>query len=157
MTSAFFPSYGLTIVRPHKASLHFCTIYVKIYKQKVTIFVAQTYVAKKEDVLGFSLLRNAPKCYNFKTFLFSLSTDRGREFLCRCRSKGYWGWWLCGRHILQESIVSQQRWRRRQRHGGRGRRPGSHRGHIRRLCLSQRERDCCCCRGRPPRRPRLHC
>ena len=86
-----------------------------------------------------------------QTFLFSLSSDRGREFLCRCRSKGYRGWWLCGRHILQESIVSQQRWRR-QRHGGRGRRPGSHRGHIRRLCLSQRERDCCCCRGKPPRR-----
>ena len=25
---------------------------------------------KKDDVLGFSLLRNAPKCYNFKHFCF---------------------------------------------------------------------------------------
>ena len=40
------------------------------YKQKVTIFVAHTYVAKKEDVLGFSLLLNAPKCYNFEPFCF---------------------------------------------------------------------------------------
>ena len=40
------------------------------YKQKVTIFVPHLYVAKKENVLYFSLLRNAPKCYNFKHFCF---------------------------------------------------------------------------------------
>ena len=61
MTSAFFPSYGYTIVQ--------CRLK---YKHKVTFFVTHMYVAKKDDVLGFSLLRNAPNCCNFEPFCFLL-------------------------------------------------------------------------------------
>ena len=55
-------SFRHLVLKSYNRPKQLC-IYVRFrlkYKQKVKIIVTHTYVAKKKDILGFNLLRNAP-------------------------------------------------------------------------------------------------